>query len=381
MKTTLYMYYGIIIFVILPVYAAYPISTLYAESLGASLFQISIMNVFFSILPLCIAISAGKIIDQFGEKLPLIIGMVGMMITLLLPFLFESIWALFVMKFFLGGSQLLGILASQNGVQKVVMPEGRNKTIANFSLFSSLGMLLGPLVGTYVGAIFNYRTVYLVLATMCTIPLVCSLLLHPTEVVKSEVNNKSAINEVKEVLKRPGLTPVLIISMLSLSTLDIFYVYFPLYAKSIGLTVIQIGWVLSIQALCNALTRMFLDRFIQWIGYMYVLLVALLLGVISFGALIMFDHIIYILLIASLLGVGLGIIQPLTTTLTFNFAPDGRTGLALGIRLTGNRVGQICIPLVFGSISGITGIGGLFVISSISLLMGAVITKKFISNV
>jgi len=61
-------------------------------------------------------------------------------------------------------------------------------------------------------------------------------------------------------------------------------------------------------------------------------------------------------LIAFLLGLGLGCAQPLTIILTYNHAPAGRSGEALGMRLTVNKFTQIVVPLAFGAMGSAFGL-------------------------
>jgi len=381
MKKTLYKYYLIIFLFILPIFAVYPITTIYAKELGASIFQISLMNALFSVLPLILAIPIGKLIDKAGEKILLLIGSIGLFIALMIPFLYESFYLLCLMKFLLGGFQLLGILTTQNGVQMVSLPENRTKVIANFSLFSSVGILLGPLLGTYLVSAVGYQKTYLFLALLGLIAFGISSTLPKIDVIKIVEKEESIFLEIKGLLQRPGLLTILIISMFSLSTLDIFYIYFPLYASGIGLSLAEIGWVLSIQGFSNAIARFFLDKFIKKVGYINLLVLSLLLGGLAFTGLILFDSLYIIMLMAAIIGVGLGIIQPLTTTLTFQFANSGHTAMALGLRLMGNRLGQIILPIVFSGFNSIIGLAGIFVIATSLLVVGGIIGKVKIKSV
>ena len=51
----------------------------------------------------------------------------------------------------------------------------------------------------------------------------------------------------------------------------------------------------------------------------------------------------------------LGSAQPLTIILTYNHAPAGRSGEALGMRIMANKVTQIAVPLAFGGFGAAMG--------------------------
>ncbi|HXJ09916.1 MAG TPA: MFS transporter, partial [Burkholderiales bacterium] len=58
---------------------------------------------------------------------------------------------------------------------------------------------------------------------------------------------------------------------------------------------------------------------------------------------------------AFALGLSLGSAQPLTIILTYNHAPQGRSGEALGMRIMANKVTQIAVPLAFGGLGAAMG--------------------------
>lgn len=56
------------IFIFIPVFAARPMTSLFAKQLGASIIEIGLITACFSILPLLLAIFAGRYIDRYGER-------------------------------------------------------------------------------------------------------------------------------------------------------------------------------------------------------------------------------------------------------------------------------------------------------------------------
>jgi predicted MFS family arabinose efflux permease len=79
-------------------------------------------------------------------------------------------------------------------------------------------------------------------------------------------------------------------------------------------------------------------------------------------------------LVAFLLGIGLGCAQPLTILLTYNHAPPGRSGEALGLRLTANKLTQIVVPLAFGAVGSAFGLLPVFWANGAFLLLGGFVS-------
>ncbi|HEX6632729.1 MAG TPA: MFS transporter, partial [Usitatibacter sp.] len=79
-------------------------------------------------------------------------------------------------------------------------------------------------------------------------------------------------------------------------------------------------------------------------------------------------------LVAFFLGLGLGCAQPLTIILTYNHAPPGRSGEALGLRLVANKLTQIGVPLVFGAMGSALGLLPVFWANGAFLLAGGILS-------
>ena len=76
----------------------------------------------------------------------------------------------------------------------------------------------------------------------------------------------------------------------------------------------------------------------------------------------------------ALLGIGLGCAQPLTILLTYNHAPAGRSGEALGLRITVNKLTQIAVPVVFGGLGSAFGLIPVFWANGAFLLAGGFVS-------
>jgi MFS family permease len=369
-----YLYLVSLIFILIPVSASRPMTSLYAEELHASMLEIGVLTACYSLTPFLVAVFAGRFIDRFGEKLPLIICSIGMCFSLSLPFFFPKLSILYLSQLLLGGSQLLGLVAIQNGAAGSVTAEKRDQAIATMSLFASIGLMLGPLIGGYSTEHLGFQNSYLFFSSFLIIAFAMSLFIGSTYHKGNKVSNREVFR-MKELLAIPGLKRSIFVSMLTLAAIDIFYVYYPLYASSIGMTPSQIGWLLTITGSASVFVRIFIPRLVTRYGRVRVLSIFMFCGAISYGLIPFFQLFIFIALVATFIGMGLGIAQPLTTILSYNLAPEGRTAEVLGIRLAGNRLSQVIIPLVFAGVSTVTGLGAIFTIEALLLGVGAFLAK------
>ena len=84
-------------------------------------------------------------------------------------------------------------------------------------------------------------------------------------------------------------------------------------------------------------------------------------------------------LIAALLaitGFAMGIGQPATMAWVSRISSPGNRGLAISIRLTSNRFGQVVVPVVAGAVAA-ASIGGVFYLLALLMAMAAGVSKKW----
>ncbi|WP_066251314.1 MFS transporter [Neobacillus drentensis] len=375
MKNPISLFFAAVIFVFIPVFAARPMTSLFAEELNASMYEIGLITACYSITPLVMAIFAGRYIDRYGERIPLFIGSLGILISLSLPFIFPVIPSLYLSQILLGASQLLAILSIQNGVNKSASNQNRDRAVGTFSFFSSIGMLLGPVFGGYATEHFGFRQSFLLLALVPLVSLFISLFVPTSKRTMNQSKQKFTIG-FKELLLIPSLSRTILVSMVILSALDIFYVYFPLFAQSLGFRPSQIGWLLAAQSLGNTLSRFFMPKLVEHYGRITILWVFMGIGALAYGSIPFMQQFVLLFCTALILGAGLGVTQPLTIILAFNASPHGMTGEVLGIRLASNRLAQTIIPFFFASLSNVIGLGPIFFLKAFLLIIGALTAKR-----
>jgi MFS family permease len=80
-------------------------------------------------------------------------------------------------------------------------------------------------------------------------------------------------------------------------------------------------------------------------------------------------------LVSFAFGLGMGCGMPITMMMTFSNSAEGRSGEALGLRVTVNQLTQVIIPVVFGAIGSAFGIFPVFWGIALMLASGGAFTK------
>jgi MFS family permease len=75
-------------------------------------------------------------------------------------------------------------------------------------------------------------------------------------------------------------------------------------------------------------------------------------------------------------GFGLGIASTLALSAIVDIAPDKARGTAMTLRITGNRIGLVIVPLLAGVLAAATGVAGILFMTAASLAGSAVAMQR-----
>lgn len=137
-----------------------------AKDLGTTVAEVSLsLSSFF------IGISAGQLLygplmDRFGRKRPLYIGLVGYMLASVACAFATSIEALIVLRFFQAVCSCAAAVASVAMVRDLFPVQDNAKVFSLLMLVVGVSPMIAPTVGGYVTAGFGWEAVFLILAGM-----------------------------------------------------------------------------------------------------------------------------------------------------------------------------------------------------------------------
>jgi MFS family permease len=165
-------------------------------------------------------------------------------------------------------------------------------------------------------------------------------------------------------------------SGVALTGIELFSFYLPIYGKAIGLSAAVIGMILSSYAVAGFIVRTVMHRLAQRYTELGVLTGSLFVAALAYLAIPALASAWLLAAAAFILGLALGSAQPLTIILTYNHAPEGRAGEALGMRIMANKVTQITVPLVFGGFGAALGAVPVFLALGVFLFAAGLVSLK-----
>ncbi|HZO02755.1 MAG TPA: MFS transporter [Burkholderiales bacterium] len=350
--------------------------SLYALELGAGAASVGVLAALFATFPLLLAVEAGRLSDRFGVRVPIVCGSLTMAAGLTVAFFTTSIPLLFLCPALIGLGHIFFHVSVHNLVGSFGAAAARTRNFSTFALGSSIAAFIGPSLAGFAIELAGFRTAFAILACVAAASGLYVLLhrsLIPQRVRHEEEEQaKSAF----DLLAIPALRRTLIMSGVTLTGIELFSFYLPIYGRSIGLSPSVIGMVLSSYAVAGFIVRSFMHRLAQRYTEVGVLTGSLFVAALTYFAVPGLGDGWLLAAAAFSLGLALGSAQPLTIILTYNYAPAGRSGEALGMRIMANKVTQIAVPLAFGGFGAALGAVPVFIATGAFLLVAGLISLK-----
>jgi MFS family permease len=350
--------------------------TLFAIELGVAQLYVGALIATYSVFPMLLGLYAGKLTDRLGVRTPMIAGTLGVVTALLVPFLFPGVPALYASATLIGAAWVFYNVCAQNLVGILSTNETRARNFSNYGLVMAGGSFFGPMLAGFSIDHFGHAQTYLHLAAA---PLTTALMLIamrsiPAGLGKGRVSEEHAAYSANLLSNKP-LRRTLITSAIILTGTDLFQFYMPIYGHAVGLSASAIGMILGTFAVAAFVVRLGMPTMVKRVGADALLVGSLFIGAAAYLIFPIFENALLLAAVAFILGLGLGCSQPLSLMLIYDRAPPGRSGEALGLRLTINNSMHIAIPLLFGSIGTVFGVAPVFLANAAIMAAGGVISR------
>jgi MFS family permease len=351
--------------------------TLFAVELGVPQLYIGALIAVYSVFPMLLGLYAGKLTDRLGVRLPMTAGSLGVATALAVPYVFPGVPALFASATLIGASWVFYNVCAQNLVGILSDVESRARNFTNYGLVMAGGSFFGPLLSGFSIDHFGHAQTYLHIAAfpLVTVVILIAMRSIPPGLGKGQVSEEHAAYSSNLLSNKP-LRRTLITSAIILTGTDLFQFYMPIYGHSVGLSASAIGMILGTFAVAAFVVRLAMTKMVKRVGADTLLVGSLFIGAASYLAFPIFEHPVLLAAVAFVLGLGLGCSQPLSLMLIYDRAPQGRSGEALGMRLTINNFMHIAIPLFFGSLGTMFGVAPVFLANAAIMAAGGVISRK-----
>lgn len=362
--------------------------------LGANETLIGLLTALYALVPLFLALYLGRASERV-KNLRYAVLSGGLLIGLgaAIMAMWDNINTVALASILLGFGHLVFVIASQASVSRYSTDSGLDKGFGWQTAGISAGQLIGPLLGglflgestgaerlhlidlsLWVGAGFALISIPLMLwpVRLKELPALTSEIPITTEMtqvdqkprVEIKTEGKSKVKDPNKpttfkILKRPGVISNMAASLSMLSVNDILISFLPLVGERMGVSPIWVGTLLAIRSATSIISRFMLTSMGRRWNRSQLVIASLLVSSVLIALVPFTMNQLWLAVLAMAVGgFFVGIAQPLTMTMIVKQVPMSWRSPALAVRLMGNRLGQVVIPLAAGAVAAPLGPAG-----------------------
>lgn len=356
-----------------------PMVTYRALELGATAAELGLVAGSFALLSSVFAVPLGRSIDRLGEPLFLAGGTGLLTLSALLLSLSGNLPALIAAQALLGLGHVAALIGLQTLMANAGDPKERDGRFGVLTVVASLAQTIGPMAAGFAYGTrgVDLGTIFLLGAVPAALGVGMSLLLlaRPPErheqrgLAARQAGQEPFVRSVRTVMRQPGVPHAMLASLTVLTSIDLLIAYLPAWGAANGIAPSTIGLMLGARAAAGLASRVLMLRMLRAMTRRRLLVRSMLLPTLALLALPLTNDPIVLLILLAFAGFGLGLGQPLSLAwISDQVAPEVR-GTALGVRITGNRLAQLFVPMAAGLVAGAAGLGAIFVMTG--ALIGA----------
>ncbi|WP_299958323.1 MFS transporter [uncultured Modestobacter sp.] len=357
---------------------ARPMGSYRALELGVSPGLLGVVGAAFAVLPVLVALPAGRRADVGGGARVAGVGTVVTAVAACWLPLVGGVPALLAALALLGLGHLLGLVGMQALIAQGGTGSSLDRSYGWFTMVVSAGQLCGPaLAGVLAGTGGPAGTrvaltggAVVAVATVLAVPL-----LRGSPSGAPVAADRPPVVPVRRILRSPGVGPAMVTSLGVLSATDLLTVYLPALGEERGWSPQAVGALLSLRAAGAIVSRLGLGRMVHALGRERLLGTSLVVSALALGWLALSHPVGLAGVAIAVAGFALGIGQPLSMAVVAARAPLGARATALSIRLMAHRLGQVLVPAGAGVLAAtaastgvVVGAGLIVAVSALSLL-------------
>lgn len=211
----------------------------------------------------------GPLVDRFGRKRPLLIGLAIYLISSVGCALSPSVWALIGFRFLQSLGACAGMVISRAVVRDSFSPHEAAKAFSQILLVMGIAPIIAPSLGGIIIANFSWRVIFFLLVALSSVLLVwCFFLLPETKKPDPQVSllPSSVFSGFLTVIQVPRFWVYVTLSSLASAVMFAYISGSPfVFMRLFGLGETEYAWVFGLNAsgliLSSQLNRILLSKF------------------------------------------------------------------------------------------------------------------------
>lgn len=382
-----------------------PLMSKYAQSIGATNFEIGVIFGSFAIARTIAQIPVSYFSDKYGKKIFLLIGTFFYgVFTIMYPFV-NSVFQLMILRTLNGiFSSFINPVAGAY-VATVAPKEKLGEYMGLFNSAVSLGFSMGPLIGGIMAEYYGMKAPFYFCGLLSFISfIICYFKLKNIRVNKdgsftylsklivkhNKPSNKKSFS--LEFLKNRCFLFACTINTLYIIVSTGIIAYLAIYASNFHMGLDQIGILIASTNLTSgALQRKFGKIFDSstiygnftlygglLLGALGLYMVSMLNSLITFSSI--FSPFIWMFIALEILAIGGAMCSPAINSLAMKDIDNEKKGMAMGLFTTSLNVGMFLGAILLGFLADLFGLSNMYKISAIALALTGIYSYFFIKK-
>lgn len=350
---------------------------LWVISLQPTAFEFGMVIGARALLPFLFSIHGGMLMDRLGARqVMLFFAIVGLVLPILFPIM-PWVWAAAVLQLFTGLTTTMSWVGAQTVVGQTM--KGQAGFASRLSFSNRLGGLICPLIAGASWDAFGPWGGFGTMFTWSVLLLISALMLPKRTGTQKEKGISFALRDLVPrfddyvralaMLAIPAVAMVAAASVLNIATGAIQASFYVAYLEKIGLSGTLIGVLVSAANVAALTGTLGVTGIMRRIGDINLLNASVVIAIITVTTTPFLTSFALLFLFSALRGWSQGVGQPLMISIPSKAVPTGSQGIAVGLRISLNRLVQTLLPPLMGAVVGIIGLEASFLVVGGALLV------------
>lgn len=342
---------------------------LWALKEGFSAAAVGVLLALFALMPVFLALPAGRYADAHGLKKPVGFAIIMASSGALLATAYPHFATLCIAALCVGGATGIASIALQRHVGRAAENPLQLKQVFSWlSIGPAASNFLGPFSAGLLIDFAGFRAAFFLMALL---PIATWFWIRTTqELPPVEVHNDAPKN-AWDLLREPMLRRLMVVNWLLSSCWDVHTFVVPVLGHERGYSASVIGTILGAFAIAAAAVRLLLPLLAHSLREWAVITVAMVLTAMLFAVYPLMPTALSMGVCSVFLGFTLGCVQPMILSTLHQITPEDRHGEALGLRLMAINASSVLMPMLFGVAGAVVGVAGLFWVTGACVGVGA----------
>lgn len=334
---------------------------------GYSAAAVGLLIALFALTQVFLALPAGRFADRHGFKRPMMLSVAAACAGAALVAAFPVFPAMCLAALLTGGATGATVIALQRHVGRAATDSTQLKRVFSWLAIAPAGanfvgpFLAGLLIDHAGHAAADLPAFRVAFAVLALLPLLCWVLARGAhEPPPAAPVAGAAPTRAWDLLREPMFRRLLFVNWMQSSSWDVHAFVLPVLGHERGISASVIGSILGAFAIAAAVIRVLLPLFAARARERNVILASSTITASMFALYPLLDSALAMGLCSVVLGFALGAVQPMVMSMLHQITPHARHGEALGLRLMVINASSVAMPMVFGALGALIGIGGVF---------------------